>query len=767
LLSDNFDDGNYSGWVIVDDGTNLRPSKWAVENGALVQTSEIWGGVYAAADPNKPGTHAYWAGPNWQDYEFSVKLRSTDNHAIGVLFRYRDKDNYYQFTMDSKDNYRRLVKKVNGQNQILQNQNFAYSKGTWYDLNVVVEEQSLKIYFNGTLIFDVTDSALASGGVALYCWKNLGNYFDDVLVTGISSGPAQLTITTSSLPDGQVNANYHETLAASGGTAPLTWEISSGNLPAGLNLTGSTGIISGTPTTAGTSNFKVKVTDSGAPVQTATRDLSITVNTLPQLTITTTSLRSKVLGETYADTLEAQNGQPPYSWSIVSGNLPNGLALNASNGMISGTPALAGIFNFTAKVVDSAQPSQEDTQALSIEIVPRPSLEITTTSLNNGSLDTPYADTLEAVGGLKPYTWTLASGSLPPGLALNSAGGQITGTPTASGNFEFRAKVVDSANPSETEEKACSISVNSMQNYLIEDFEDGNFDGWTLVDQGTSRGPSNWTVFWNALEQTADIYDGDRNAAKAEQFGTYAYWHDLSWTNYDATLELRSDDDDALGVMFRYQNADNYYRFSMDKERSYRRLVRRYQGQSVILAEDKIAYVSSRWHQVKIRVIGSSITVFYNGAAIFQVTDSAISSGGIALYSWYNQPSKFDNISVTTPVLGKRQIDPVDPAAQLQVPTAFELYQNYPNPFNPETTINFDLPEAGEINLTIYNLLGQPVKTVVQENFNTGRHQLRWDATDAAGKLLASGIYIYRIHFKPNQGNQQPKFITRKMLLMK
>ena len=89
--------------------------------------------------------------------------------------------------------------------------------------------------------------------------------------------PAPLTITTTSLSDGTVGVAYSDTLEATGGVAPYTWAITEGNLPDGLSLDPSTGKISGTPTTPGTFNFTVQVSDSQTPPATATKDLSITI----------------------------------------------------------------------------------------------------------------------------------------------------------------------------------------------------------------------------------------------------------------------------------------------------------------------------------------------------------------------------------------------------------------------------------------------------------------------------------------------------------
>ena len=83
-------------------------------------------------------------------------------------------------------------------------------------------------------------------------------------------------ITTTTLLPGTVNQAYNQPMAATGGTAPLTWSISAGTLPAGLNLDATTGVISGTPTATGTSPFTVQVQDAGGNPD--TQDLSIVIN---------------------------------------------------------------------------------------------------------------------------------------------------------------------------------------------------------------------------------------------------------------------------------------------------------------------------------------------------------------------------------------------------------------------------------------------------------------------------------------------------------
>ena len=78
-------------------------------------------------------------------------------------------------------------------------------------------------------------------------------------------------------------------------------------------------------------------------------------------------------------------------------------------------------------------------------------------------------------------------------------------------------------------------------------------------------------------------------------------------------------------------------------------------------------------------------------------------------------------------------------------PAPFTLHQNYPNPFNPATVIRFTLDKAGHIDLSIFNILGQQVKTLVNKHHDAGEYEIQWDGTDNSARAVSSGIYIYRM----------------------
>jgi hypothetical protein len=192
-----------------------------------------------------------------------------------------------------------------------------------------------------------------------------------------------LSVSTASLPNGTVGTPYSQQLQSSGGTAPITWSVTQGTLPTGLSLNNSTGAISGTPTTAATSNFTVQAADSSTPQQLAPKALSITVNVAP-LAITTTTLSNATVGIAYNATLQSSGGTPPVTWAVTVGLLPAGLTLNTGTGAITGSPTTAGTSNFTVQATDSATPTaQTATQALSITV--------NASGVNNSELNGQYA----------------------------------------------------------------------------------------------------------------------------------------------------------------------------------------------------------------------------------------------------------------------------------------------------------------------------------------------------------------------------------------
>jgi hypothetical protein len=262
----------------------------------------------------------------------------------------------------------------------------------------------------------------------------------------------QLTITTASpLPGGVVNVAYSQTVVAQGGVASYTWSAT--GLPAGLTISASTGVISGTPTAAGTSSASVTVKDSGNPQQTASATLSITIGTTPVIS-TQSPLPNGAVNLAYSTTVQATGGTQPYTFSATG--LPAGLSI-AGSGVISGTPTAAGTTTASVTVTDANQ--QTGSASLSITILPQ--LTITSASpLVNGAVNLAYNATVQASGGVASYTWS-ATG-LPAGLSINASSGAISGTPTAAGTSTANVTVKDSGNPQQTASANLAITINSQ-----------------------------------------------------------------------------------------------------------------------------------------------------------------------------------------------------------------------------------------------------------------------------------------------------------------
>jgi hypothetical protein len=272
--------------------------------------------------------------------------------------------------------------------------------------------------------------------------------------------PAPLSISTTSLPNAAFNTAYNATISASGGIAPYTFSLdaASSPLPAGLALTNSNnqGVISGTPTTAGMfTNIIVDVKDSQTPTPaTASKTYTLTI-TASAIVISPSSLPNGMVSTSYSVNITATGGVTPYTFSLdaTSSALPAGLsfASNSTTATISGTPtAAATTNNIIVDVKDSEQPAVTQKITYSITIGAA-GVSITTTSpLPGATLSSAYSTMVTATGGVTPYTWSLATGStLPAGLSLTSGSpsATISGTPTATGTFQFTLKVTDSTTP--------------------------------------------------------------------------------------------------------------------------------------------------------------------------------------------------------------------------------------------------------------------------------------------------------------------------------
>jgi large repetitive protein len=284
---------------------------------------------------------------------------------------------------------------------------------------------------NSTTIAISSMPAHAAGGVRVAV---VGLGVGSNVSFSYNSGPA---LVFPSPPAGVVGAAYTDRLRVAGGTSPFTWSISSGSLPPGVSISSSAGLLSGRPTRAGTFTFTVKVTDSSGLSATEARSIIIAA---PAPSLTFAAPPRGWTHTVYRDRLSATRGTTPYRFSVSTGSLPAGLSLSAS-GVIRGTPTATGTFSFSVKLTDAN--GQTTTKATSVTIA----AGVTTNfaAPPSGAVGAAYSYRLTATGGTRPYTWSVKTGKLPPGIKLNS-GGVLSGTPTTAGRYSFAVHVVGANN---------------------------------------------------------------------------------------------------------------------------------------------------------------------------------------------------------------------------------------------------------------------------------------------------------------------------------
>ena len=282
----------------------------------------------------------------------------------------------------------------------------------------------------GTFNFTVrsTDSSTGTGAP-----------FSTTRTYSVTVSPPTIAVAPATLPNPTVGAAYSQTVSASGGTAPYMFAVTAGATPAGVVLSAA-GVLSGTPTAAGTFNFTVTATDNGG--FTGSRAYTFTV-AAPAIAIAPASLANAVAGQAYSSTVTASGGTAPYAFAFTAGSLPSGMTLS-STGVLSGTSTMAGTFNFTVSATDSSTGAGapfSGSRAYSLTVA-APSVIIAPATLPNPTVGAAYSRTVTASGGTAPYTFAVTAGATPSGLSLSPAG-VLSGTPTSAGTVNFTVTATD------------------------------------------------------------------------------------------------------------------------------------------------------------------------------------------------------------------------------------------------------------------------------------------------------------------------------------
>jgi hypothetical protein len=262
----------------------------------------------------------------------------------------------------------------NGSNGVAYSQTIVTSGGVapiTYTVGTGSLPAGLKLNSTGTVIGTPTSSGTSTFTINATDFGTPPLTVPSPIFTITINPPPPLSITSTSMSNGITGTAYSSAIASSGGVPPLTWSVPPGTLPPGLELNTSSGLISGTPTTAGVYKFFPTVTDSAIPPQkfTSTTGVTISVITVAPLQSVTPPLPPGDVATGYTASLVATGGVAPYTWSITSGQLPSGLKLNSASGTISGIPILSTTANFAVQVEDTNS-TKSAPQTLSIVINP-------------------------------------------------------------------------------------------------------------------------------------------------------------------------------------------------------------------------------------------------------------------------------------------------------------------------------------------------------------------------------------------------------------
>ncbi len=299
-----------------------------------------------------------------------------------------------------------------------------------------------------------------------------------------------ITLTPATLPTPTVGTAYSQTLAGSGGAAAYTFSLASGTLPAWATLSPS-GVLSGTPTSITAATFTVRATDANG----CSGTLSYTVTPVcPTVTITPAALAQGTVGTAYSQTLSATGGTAPYSaWTVTAGTLPAGLTLNASTGVVSGTPTATASPATTITVRVNDANGCQGTRAITLQVCPV--ITLSPATLTNPVIGVAYSQSISASGGTSSYTYTIASGALPAWASMSTAG-VITGTPTngTSATFSVRATDANGCTGTASYTLAPNCPTISIAPTTTAQATVGSVFSQTLTASGGTAPYSTWTV---------------------------------------------------------------------------------------------------------------------------------------------------------------------------------------------------------------------------------------------------------------------------------
>lgn len=576
-------------------------SRWLVANNRIEQLNDYRGGTVAADALARPGTIALFTS-TFANARTTFVIRTASQRDIGVVFRYQGPENYYRFSMardawPAVGGFRRLVKRINGKVSLLWEDDVQVDSGQATRIVIETFADRLVGYVNGSLMFNLRDAGLADGKPGFYCWGNTQAFFEGLEIEALSVDPILWEPSLQAISDLVIVDEPGTQLT------PSSWSATAGVLSQTAPITG----------------------DDGAWEQ--------------------------VVGT--ADDLAA--GQDGSIWSVGPGTAGPEPELRRWNGEAWDDVAPGGIRVAVDVVgfvwiVDAAGAITrwEDTQ---LRPVPGRAVDIG----SGGGGSTYVVGTARVPGGFPIFFWRDPTWELiPDGGATRIAVAPDESPWVVTETGEILSFDGDSQSWQLLPGLARDIAVAA----------DGTV--WVV---GTSPAQGGFTLWrWNGLdwlplpgqgglEVTADP---DGNPWVVTDSQTIARWVGhralkpgtcaIGGPQIDdaqVDVQLRSDSDGAIGILFRYQDDANYYRFSMDRRGNYRRVIKKVRGTVTTLWEDRFSYATGQTYHVSLRMEGGRLSGHFNGVRIFAVRDVALASGRVGFYAHANPGAKFEKVVVT------------------------------------------------------------------------------------------------------------------------
>ncbi|HYQ86707.1 MAG TPA: HYR domain-containing protein [Bacteroidota bacterium] len=488
----------------------------------------------------------------------------------------------------------------------------------------------------------------------------------------------------------------------------------------------------------------------------------------PAISIAPSTLPAGVTGVPYDQSVVASGGTSPYTYAVTSGSLPAGLTLKADSGKIRGTPTTPGSSNFVITATDAqgCKGSQSYTIAVTC-----PTISLLPTSLPAGSTGTPYSQTIVASGGAAPYVYKVTTGTLPPGLSLDSLSGALTGGPTQGGSFTFTITARDTNRCTGQRSYTIVITCPVIAGVLRDNFNRANSplsgtQKWTnILNQ---PGSGSMAVVGNAIQST--------NTGGNFQFGGVV-WDSLVGGGTEASVTLVQKSGNfsftSLFIYARMNSKDyntgtgyrlRYFEQSGTDILEIHRVGPGYPNSALLASAAKEVSVGD---VITFRILCDNKTMIglVNGVQILQATDATYlpAQWMFALRSCvFPTPARFDDFKISPPP-GPAALSqtPIEDVRNLTV-KEYDLSQNYPNPFNPTTQIGYALPAVSRVVLKIYNVLGEAIAVPVNGLQPAGHNAVDWNASG-----FASGIYFYRLEATSAADPGKTYIRIRKMLFLK